>query len=93
MTTVGRGSSSMEGNTKRDRKFGAWDELPDGNRRYYCEVEGRHGWLARYVKEVDVSERTIKFYQEIYDDDGRLVEIHEKYPLNKGHVRVKGARR
>ena len=78
---------------QNERKFEAWDELLDGKRRYYYEVEGRHGWLARYVKEVDMSERTIKFYQEIYDDDGRLVEIHEKYPVNKGRVRVKGARR
>ncbi len=29
---------------------------------------------------VDASERTIKFYREIFDEDGRLVEIYEKYP-------------
>ena len=67
--------------------------MPDGKRRHFYEVQGRHSWLARYVKEVDVSERTIKFYQEIYDGDGQLVEIHEKYPVNKGHVRVKGTSR
>ena len=73
---------------QNERKFGVWDELSDGGRRYFHEVQGRHGWLARYVKEVDDSERTIKFYQEIYDENGKLVEIHEKYPVNKGHTKV-----
>ncbi len=42
------------------------------------------------MKEVDEDERTEKFYQEIYDDEeGKLVEIHEKYPVNKGHQKVK----
>ncbi|MCD4778614.1 MAG: hypothetical protein K8R12_06540 [Desulfobacterales bacterium] len=86
----------MNGEQKRkqnERKFGAWDELPNGKRRYFYEVQGRYGWLARYVKVVDALERTIKFYQEIFDEDGRLVEIHEKYPVNKGHIRVKGGGR
>jgi len=34
-------------------------------------------------------ERTAKFYQEIYDEEGGVVEIHEKYPADKGHQRVK----
>ena len=73
---------------ENEKKFGAWDELPDGGRRYFYKVQGRHGWTARYVKEVDSSERTIKFYQEIYDETGQLVEIHEKYPVDKGHRRL-----
>ena len=32
-------------------------------------------------------------FQEIFDEDGRLIEIHEKYPENKGHIRVKGGGR
>jgi len=68
------------------------DELPDGGRRYFYEVQGRHGWIARYVKEVDASEQTIKFYQEIYNETGQLVEIHEKYPADKGHSRVQGGK-
>lgn len=74
---------------ENERKFEVWNELPDGSRCYFYEVQGRHGWTARYVKEVDASERTLKFYQEIYDEKGRLVEIHEKYPVDKGHIRVK----
>jgi len=78
---------------QNEKKFSAWDELPDGGRRYFFELPGRHGWSARYVKEVDASERTMKFYQEIYDEEGQMVEIHEKYPVNKGHTRVQGDER
>jgi hypothetical protein len=44
-----------------------------------------HGWKARYLKEVDAGEATTRFWQEIYDDRGTLVEIHEKYPVDTGH--------
>jgi hypothetical protein len=40
------------------------------------------------VKEVDADETTVRFRQEIYDDQGTLVEIHEKYPVDKGHQQV-----
>lgn len=76
---------------ENERKFTAWDELPDGGRRYFFVVAGHHGWSARYVKEVDAFEETMKFYQEIYDHLGRLIEIHEKYPIDKGHIRASGA--
>ena len=49
---------------------------------------GRVGWLARYLKEVDSNEGTIRFWQEIYDGTGKLIEIHEKYPVDKGHQKV-----
>jgi hypothetical protein len=51
---------------------------------------GRLGWKARYVKEVDLMEETTRFYQEIYNGKGELVEIHEKFPIDKGHLRTKG---
>ena len=35
-------------------------------------------------------EETLKFYQEVYDKNGRLVEIHEKYPADKGHQKTEG---
>jgi len=75
---------------ENERKFGKWDEMPYGGRRYFYEVQGRHGWKARYVKEVDASEKTVKFYQEIYDENGRMIEIHAKYPVDKGHAGVNG---
>jgi hypothetical protein len=74
--------SSREQN---ERKFPDWIELPDGGRRYWLDVPGRRGWRARYVKEVDADEHTTAFYQEIYDADGNLVEVHEKFPEDRGH--------
>jgi hypothetical protein len=73
---------------QNERNFSDWTDLPDGGRRYWLEVAGRSGWFARYVKEVDRDETTTRFYQEIYDDTGELVEIHEKYPVDKGHQKV-----
>ena len=59
--------------------------LPDGGRRYWVDVTGRQGWRARYLKEVDGAEKTTRFWQEIYDQRNRLVETHEKYPVDRGH--------
>jgi hypothetical protein len=73
---------------QNERKFGSWEELPNGGRRYWFEVAGRRGWKARYMKEVDADEITVRFWQEIYDDQDKLVEIHEKYPVDKGHQQV-----
>ena len=73
---------------QNERKFPQWDELPNGGRRYRIEVPGRLGWLARYLKEVSADETTVRFWQEIYDDTGRLVETHEKYPVDKGHQKA-----
>ena len=76
---------------QNERKFGAWEDLPSGGRRYWYDVPGHSGWRARYVKEVDASEDTARFCQEIYDDRGRLVEVHEKYPVDLGHQPVEQA--
>jgi hypothetical protein len=62
---------------RNERVFENWEELPDGGRRYWYEVTGRLGWKARYVKEVDADENTLRFWQEIYNERGELVEIHE----------------
>ncbi len=75
--------------SQNEKKFGAWEELPDRGRRYCYEVISRSGWKARYVKEVDDDEKTTTSYQEIYDDAGNLVEIHEKYPVDSGHQKVR----
>lgn len=73
---------------ENERKFGNWIDLPDGGRRYFYTVAGHHGWTARYVKEADADENTVRFYQEIFDHAGQLVEIHDKYPEDKGHQNV-----
>jgi len=72
-----------------ERKFGNWEDTPSGGRRYWYDVPGRGGWRARYVKEVDARQETIRFCQEIYDEAGQLVEIHEKFPIDRGHRRLK----
>lgn len=78
----------MNSRVQNERKFRSWQELPGGGRRYWLDVLGRLGWRARYLKEVDAQELTLRFWQEIYDDHGRLVEVHEKYPVDKGHQKV-----
>jgi hypothetical protein len=48
-------------------------------------VPGRYGWKARYTKEVDTAEQTLRVWQEIIDEKGELVEVHVKYPVDRGH--------
>jgi hypothetical protein len=75
----------MASRESNERKFGDWQELASGGRCYWLDVLGRHGWQARYLKEVDAGENTVRFWQEIYDDSGKLVETHEKFPVDRGH--------
>ena len=78
----------MSTRAQNEKKFGQWEELPGGGRRYRLDVTGRLGWLARYFKEVDANETILHFRQEIYNDQGKLVETHEKFPVDKGHQQV-----
>jgi hypothetical protein len=78
----------MSSHEQNQKKFGNWTELPGGGRRYWLDVLGRMGWRARYLKEVDDQEATTRFWQEIYDDQGELVEIHQKYPADTGHQKA-----
>lgn len=71
-----------------EKKFLNWEKLSNGGRKYWLEIKGRHGWKARYVKEVNAMEETLKFYQEIYNDKNNLIEIHEKFPADKGHRKM-----
>jgi len=75
----------MSSRAQNERKFSHWEELPGGGRRYWIDVEGRQGWRARYLKEVDAAEKTLRFWQEIYDEQGRLAEEHHKFPVDEGH--------
>ena len=78
----------MASREQNERKFGQWRELAGGGRCYWLDVDGRQGWRARYLKEVDAGENTARFWQEIYDGAGTLVEIHEKFPVDHGHRKV-----
>ena len=73
---------------QNERRFKNWENLPDGGRRYWYDVLGRQGYWARYVKIVDANETTLRFYQEIYNAEGKLVSIHEKFPEDRGHQDV-----
>ena len=79
----------MSTRVQNENKFGQWDKLPSGGRRYRLDVPGKLGWLARYLKDLDANEVTVRFWQEIYDDKGKLVEMHEKFPVDKGHQNCK----
>lgn len=80
----------MDNNKRKvnEMKFPNWEERPDGSRIYWFEILGRMGWKARYIKIVDNDELTLSFRQEIYNDKGELVEIHEKHPIDKGHRKI-----
>ena len=75
----------MGSREQNERKFQSWEKIPSGGRRYFLDVAGKHGWSARYLKEVDADEKTLRFWQEIYDGRGILVEIHQKFPDDLGH--------
>lgn len=80
--------SRMASRDQNERTFPRWEVLPTGGRRYWLDVPGHRGWRARYVKEVDANETTLKFWQEIYDEKGLLIEVHHKFPVDEGHRRV-----
>ena len=78
----------MSTRQQNEKEVGGWEELPDGGRHYRMDAPSRLDWLARYLKDEDGNETTLRFWQEIYDDQGKLVETHEKYPVDKGHQKV-----
>lgn len=77
----------MATRTQNEDRFDSWEPLPAGGRRYSREILGRSG-RAIYWKEVDANERTVRFWQEIFDSRGKLIAIHEKFPVDKGHRKV-----
>lgn len=78
----------MSARSQNEKKFRNWEDLPSGGRRYWLDVVGRAGWRARYLKEVDTEELTLRFWQEVYDEQSNLVEVHEKFPVDAGHRKV-----
>ncbi len=71
-----------------ERRFTLWDDLPDGGRRYYRLIPGKVRGYARYVKAVDAHENTLTIVQEVYDNEGRLIAIHQKFPEDIGHQAI-----
>jgi hypothetical protein len=73
---------------QNEKQFDSWTELEKEGRIYKQVVPGKRGWIAVYYKEVDKQETTVRFWQEIRDQDGVLREIHEKNPTDKGHQKL-----
>lgn len=78
----------MSTRAQNERKFGSWKILDDKGRLYWLDVTGKMNWRARYLKQVDAQENTIRFWQEIFDNNGVLVEVHQKYPVDLGHKSI-----
>lgn len=78
----------MSERSSNERKFRSWLPTESGGRIYKLVVHGRSGWSAAYCKEVDAQENTLRFWQEIYDESGRLREVHDKFPVDRGHRQV-----
>jgi hypothetical protein len=78
------------GNRKQnERKFQGWNVTPNRGRVYWRDRAGHSGW-ARYQKEVDSDENTLRFWQEIYNERDELIEVHHKFPIDRGHQNVEG---
>lgn len=75
----------MATRTQNERRFTNWQDLVEGGRRYWVDSPAQTGGWARIVKLVDADEITVAVIQEIYDRSGKLLAIHEKYPVDKGH--------
>jgi hypothetical protein len=73
---------------QNEQKFGASENTTAGGRVYRLKIDGKLGWSAVYFKEVDPFEKTLRFWQEIYDDKNVMREIHEKFPVDLGHQKL-----
>jgi len=71
---------------RNERKFPFWEELSNGGRRYWKERPGVVFGAQRIVKFADASEVTLRIVQEVYDGAGNLIESHQKYPVDSGHL-------
>ena len=75
----------MSTRSQNEKEYRSWVELPEGGRRYWRDRPGIVFGFQRFLKIVDTEENTLLVLQEIYDDDGQLIERHQKYPQDTGH--------
>jgi hypothetical protein len=76
---------------QNEQEYKQWENLSDGGRRYWRERAGRVHGFQRIVKIVDANENTVFVIQEVYNEDGELVERHQKYPVDTGHEKLNDA--
>lgn len=67
-----------------EKEFDKWIEKTDGGRIYSFEIQGKYGWISKYLKETDSNEVTLKFWQEIYDEKQNLREFMKNILSIKG---------
>jgi len=72
---------------QNEKRFGNWEDLPGGGRQYWSDRLGAVSGFQRMIKVVDADEVTLQVIQEIYNEEGVLVERHQKYPVDTGHQR------
>lgn len=75
-----RGQPQSERTEISQLAFSAGGRTPVLDRRRWQDR-----WRARYLKKVNAAEATTRFWQEIYDATGSLIEVHQKYPCDLGH--------
>jgi len=73
---------------QNEKEFQNWSETQNGGRLYWKETLAgdKSGRVSRYEKTVDCNEITLSFVQKILDRNRNTIEIHEKFPINKGHI-------
>lgn len=75
---------------RNERDWPNWKDLPDGRRQYWIRRQGREWGCQIMFKEVVFDpktqlEQTARLWQEVYDDNGKMVESHQKFPVDTGH--------
>jgi hypothetical protein len=70
---------------QNEKEYRNWIDLPDGGRRYWRDRKGRITGIQRMVKTVDAQENALSVVQEIYNDEGEIIERHQKFPQDTGH--------
>lgn len=78
----------MASRKQNEREFRNWEDLPGGGRRYWRDRKGRVRGFQRMIKIVDADEQTLRVVQEVYNEHDELVEQHQKYPEDTGHMHL-----
>ncbi len=78
---------------RNERDWPHWEDLPDNRRKYWIRRQGHEWGYQVMLKEVRFDpatqlEETVQLWQEVYDDQGKLVGRHQKYPVDTGHERL-----
>lgn len=78
----------MATRVQNEKRFRNWEDFPDGTRKYWTDRRGYSYGFQRMVKWVDDDENTLQVVQEIYNDNGVMIERHQKFPVDTGHEKL-----